>query len=491
MVEDPDSSPSQDQIGEIVRILDSIDLPILAAEWKKKHRDARTHTLERELTTASTIANTYWNLELNKRRLADDVRREEYLLWALSTLAVSFVAILVVGHIVANRRAISTLKQEIRRREEAQAQQQRLSSQLQQTQKLDAIGTLAAGVAHDFGNSLQAILSLSSAAKTECNLESMVHRHLEEIHNVATESRALTQGLTVFSGNQQTHKEPTELRRFLLELSELVSHLLPDSIHVCYDSKSVDSNEMFSSINKSQMKQAVLNMVINARDAMPTGGELSLRVGVDPADPNFAILSISDNGAGMSEEVKKRVFEPFYTTKQRGKGTGLGLAMVHGIIEQHGGQISIDSAPGTGTTIQVSLPMCETPEQIETSSTNLQRRVDDRHALLTEDNEHVRAMVRHQLERRGYRVSEAFDGPSALKAYGAMRNEPTVLIMDIELPGTDGRECLKLLRAEGATAPVIFMSGLPAEEIAAEHILTKPFVDSELESALASVESSS
>jgi len=244
----------------------------------------------------------------------------------------------------------------------------------------------------------------------------------------------------------------------------------------------------------TQMEQVLMNLAVNARDAMPQGGTLTLETRNVDLDGRFAaahpgarpgayaLLSVSDTGVGMAQEVRERIFEPFFTTKERGRGTGLGLAAVHGIVNQLGGSILVDSEPGQGSTFHVYLPETGAAVRSEVSARTAAAAAGNETILLVEDEDAVRAFVRTVLERFGYRVMDAPNAESALMWLEHFTGRIDLLLTDVILPKTDGRELARLVTRDRPSTPVLFMSGYPERMATADglleagvELLEKPF----------------
>jgi PAS domain S-box-containing protein len=369
-------------------------------------------------------------------------------------------------------------------------EQRQLEEQFQQSQRLESIGRLAGGVAHDFNNLLTVILSCSSAMSEDLATGTPVRAEdLQEIREAGERAAQLTRKLLAFARKQVIAPEPLDvnllvtgseklLRRVLGEDVELATALDPDIWTVCCD--------------PGQIEQVILNLAVNARDAMPGGGKLVIRTDNVEADDGgegrgvppgaWVRLGISDSGMGMPPEVKERVFEPFFTTKPVGAGTGLGLATVYGIVKQSGGHILVESEPDRGTTFEVYLPRTRekpaaavrapAPKAVRGSET----------VLVVEDDLQVRDVTVSALRAGGYRVLVAGDGASALDVAAHERGPLHLLVADVVMPGLDGRTLADTLRRALPALKVLFVSGY-SDNVIAEHgvlgtgveLLPKPF----------------
>lgn len=493
-------------VVDIVSVLREIDQPDLTAKWRGKLRKLRQETLLFEHERATAAAKQGFELELARRGLVEQVEAEQartrveqakalkqkeadrtFRITLVSLFGICCFSLLAFFSMV-NRMAYSKLKREVKVREAAQAKSEELAQQLLQTQKLDVLGTLSAGIAHDFNNTLQAISMLTETVKDSVGTESPSHKHLETILEVTEQGSSLTRGMLVFSGKHETNKISGDLLTLVRETEAMVKHLMPTSIVFSARVKT-SLPEILVEMNAAQIKQVLLNLVSNAKDAMPDGGELTIEVSEPAEKPDFVQLTVSDNGKGMSDEVRSRIFEPFFTTKDRGRGTGLGMSMAHGIAEDHGGTIEVQSEVGVGTTIKILLPRV-LDEQINSLTPAIASDRGDaggRLVLLTDDNEYIRLGIRATLEQLGYQVEEAQDGLAALDVYAGMTKKPDLILMDVDLPRLAGPACVDALREKGATAPVIFITGLSSSELNAP-VLYKPFTQEDLVKAIREVQ---
>ena len=376
--------------------------------------------------------------------------------------------------------------------------------QLRQWQKMEAVGSLAGGIAHDFNNLLTAILGYCDLALESIPADMPASDDVQEIRRAAQRAAELTHQLLAFSRRQllkpsvfalNTAVEGTEkiLRRLIRESIVLDLSLAPDSPLVCAD--------------PAQVEQVILNLVVNARDAMDRGGRLVLATGESSftrpqtvaggtlPPGRYATLSVMDTGTGITPEVRERLFEPFFTTKERGNGTGLGLATVYGIVQQSGGGVDVQSVPGEGSTFTVYFPVASEheaairrPHPLETKA-----RGEDT-ILLAEDDDAVRAIARTTLERAGYHVLSASDGASALVLADAYAGPIELLLTDVIMPGMNGRELAQGMTTRRPGLPVLFVSGYTDNVLAdyglpsLDHaLLDKPFTPASLIAAVAAL----
>ena len=324
-----------------------------------------------------------------------------------------------------------------------------LHEQLRQAQKMEAIGHLAGGIAHDFNNLLTAILGYSELLTEQIGPDVRTGRDLREIVKAAQRASALTRQLLAFSRRQVLNLTPLDLNQVTTNLGTMLRRLLGNRITI-----RTELAEPLRPVmgDATQMEQVLLNLVVNARDAMPDGGTLTIEtrnVDLGPGSPEtpagaapgaYTLLSVGDTGVGMSRELQERIFEPFFTTKARGRGTGLGLAAVHGIVSQLGGYVRVESEPGYGTVFHVYLPETEHAVQTESVRAPLMSAAGSETILLVEDEDAVRAFVKTVLERFGYRVLDAPDAETALTVLGAASGRIDLLLTDVILPRMDGPE---------------------------------------------------
>jgi PAS domain S-box-containing protein len=374
--------------------------------------------------------------------------------------------------------------------------------QFRQAQKMEAIGQLAGGVAHDFNNILAAVLMYLGLLQLEPSLSPTTRASLKELEKDVLRGTSLTRQLLAFSRRQAMEPKTIDVKELLQGLFRMLHRLLGEHIDLI-----LQGPDDLPPVNAdpSMLEQVVINLCVNARDAMPQGGKLTLNLaGIElsaetaaanaEARPGlFLRLSVTDLGCGMDAETRRHLFEPFFTTKGVGNGTGLGLATVHGIIKQHDGWIEVESAVGHGSTFQIYLPACEkgVKEAIEAPPPPLGARGDEG-VLLVEDEDSLRQVTITALERHGYRVFGASTGPEALLQWAAHHEQIHLLITDMVMPGgMDGREVAERLRSERANLRVILCTGYTdrpslqgLDQVAGTILLRKPFDIPSLLSAL-------
>ncbi len=355
-------------------------------------------------------------------------------------------------------------------------ERKQLETQLRQAQKMEAIGQLAGGVAHDFNNVLTAIAGNAELLQEGIPAGDPKRENIEEIRSAAGRAESLTRQLLAFSRQQVMQPRVLEPNRVMAGMEKMLRRLIGEDINlVCVFP--ADVGRVVA--DPSQIEQVILNLAVNARDAMPTGGKLTIETGNaefdaayarahTPAVPGrFVMLAVSDSGAGMSPEVKARVFEPFFTTKAPGKGTGLGLATVYGIVKQSGGFIWVYSEPGEGTTFKIYLPRAgddQRPAAVPPAQQEV--RGGDEVILLVEDEAPVRRVALHALQRYGYTVLEAALPSVALTICRDHPGRIDLVVTDVVMPGMSGPDLAQQLLAMRPGLKVLLSSGYPGEAIA-------------------------
>ena len=364
-----------------------------------------------------------------------------------------------------------------------------LELQLREAQRLESIGRLAGGVAHDFNNLLTVILGFSETLLDGLPAGDERRASAEQIRIAGRRAADLTQQLLAFSRRQVFCTQVFDLNVVLVEMRDILQRLAGEQIEIAISS---GASPCVVRADRGQIERVIVNLALNARDAMPAGGRLGLATrnvetpAGERAGPvgRWLELAVSDTGSGMSPEVRAQIFEPFFTTKEAGQGTGLGLATVHGIVTQTGGRIEVDSAPGEGTTFRVLLPcVADEAGREEAASTPAPSESrGEETVLLVEDEDAVRRFIAEALRRRGYRVIEAADGDQAIDTAHRYVGEIHLLVADLVMPGMTGRELARFLTHERPGLRVLFISGYSDQraeprgsEAASEAFLQKPF----------------
>jgi len=335
-------------------------------------------------------------------------------------------------------------------------QRKLLEQQARQAHKMEAIGRLAGGIAHDFNNLLTAIVGFADLTLKQLDAADAARHDVEEIYAAGTSAAALTQQLLAFSRQQILEPHVVDLNGVVSRMRPLLSRLIGEHIELQWRLPT-PLDPVFA--DPGQLEQVVLNLALNARDAMPEGGTLTIETADAAFDGTHVMLAISDTGIGMDERTKEHLFEPFYTTKEVGKGTGLGLATVYGIVKQSGGAIRVYSEAGLGTTIKILLPRAERTEEVVTpTQPPAAMPQGSETVLVVEDQREVLSVTAETLRRHGYDVLEAANGDDALDAASA-RSRIDLLLTDAVMPRMSGRELAERLLRRQPSACVLYMSG--------------------------------
>ena len=379
------------------------------------------------------------------------------------------------------KRLVPAVQRELREARERQERKQ-LERQVQQLHKFEAIGRLAGGIAHDFNNVIGAILGWAELCQEEAKPGTHLHERLGKIKDQTKRAAGLTSQLLSFARRQILQPKKIDLNIHVLQGMSLLRRVIGEHITVTVHTAH-DLNVAL--VDPVQADQVLMNLCLNARDAMPNGGQLvintsNVEIGEEfrslhsYARPgSYVLLSVSDNGIGMEPKTVEQIFEPFFTTKDLGKGTGLGLATVYGIVKQHGGFIEVDSAPGKGTTFQVYLPAGSgAPETREAQSEEKARRGSET-ILLAEDHEGLRQSAQEMLEALGYRVILAADGREAVRLFQANCEQVGLVVLDVVMPGLSGPDALLQMTALKPTLPVVFTTGYTSEVASLTSMLEK------------------
>ena len=370
-------------------------------------------------------------------------------------------------------------------RSRMEAERTSLEGELRQAQKMEGIGRLAGGIAHDFNNLLTAIRGNASLALAGLPLDHPVREDLELIEQAADRAAALTRQLLAFARRTVLQPQVVDLGSIVEHLEPLLRRLIGEDIDLVIKGSPGASSVL---ADPNQIEQVIVNVVVNARDAMPDGGALTIEVAADEsASHPMATLSVRDTGVGMDPETLDRIFEPFFTTKDPGMGTGLGLATVYGIVNQSGGTVSALSEPGRGSTFTVQLPCADSSAQLPLPRPGPAVLSGWRTGtiLVVEDDAGVRRFASRALEAAGYSVVTAPDGAAAIETARNMTLK--LLITDVVMPGLSGREVAQRLAATHLGLRVLYMSGHPDKRIARDggldpgiDFLPKPFTTEEL-----------
>ncbi|MBF0559844.1 MAG: PAS domain S-box protein [Nitrospirae bacterium] len=355
-----------------------------------------------------------------------------------------------------------------------------LETQLFQSQKLEAIGQLAGGVAHDFNNMLTAIIGYGSLLNTKLGKDSELKPFVDQILSSAEKSADLTRQLLAFSRKQEISPKETDLNQLIKGMEKLLLRLIGEDIEL----KTQLSDKVLTIlVDPGKIEQVLMNLCTNARDAMPDGGLLYICTdtikldthyvkGHDMRKPGmYALLSVTDTGKGIDEKTQQKIFEPFFTTKEVGRGTGLGLSIVYGIIKQHGGNITVYSEPGKGTTFRIYLPLIKSQIEEANMAEIVTPKGGTETILLAEDNEDVRVLSGKVLEEHGYRVIDAMDGEDAINKFKENKDSIQLIVIDVIMPKKSGKEAVDEIKKIKPEVKVLFTSGYTSDIISRKGIL--------------------
>jgi nitrogen-specific signal transduction histidine kinase/ActR/RegA family two-component response regulator len=358
--------------------------------------------------------------------------------------------------------------------------QRRLQQQVLQSQKMEAVGRLAGGIAHDFNNLLTVITSYSDLVLEDLPPGDAKRDDLEQVQKAADGAAALTRQLLAFSRQQVVEPRVVSLNTVVEGLHKILRRVIGEDVELA---TTLAPNLGNVRADVGQLEQVLMNLAVNARDAMPTGGRLTVETANVEHDPDYArdreaaavrrfvMLAVSDTGCGMDEATKARIFEPFFTTKEPGKGTGLGLATVYGIVKQAGGFIWVYSEPGRGTSFKIYVPEVDAPADRTTAAAGAPVPRGTETVLLVEDAAAVRAVAKQVLERQGYTVLEAPDGEAALRLAQRHRGPIHLLLTDVVMPRVSGREVAEQLTRVRPDVKVLYASGYTDDSVVRHGIL--------------------
>ena len=368
-----------------------------------------------------------------------------------------------------------------------------LEKQLRMAQKMEAIGRLSGGIAHDFNNLLGVIIGYSRVLRRSLGPENELSEHAVEIEKAGERAAAMTKQLLAFSRQQVLTPEVLNLNTLVTDMEKMLPRLLGEDIEV---SLSLDPALGSVQADQSQIHQVIMNLAVNARDAMPNGGKLKFQTANAHLDPqytrthpgsrvgDYVCLSVTDTGTGMDPSILAHIFEPFFTTKERGKGTGLGLATVYGIVKQSNGYIWVDSAPGAGASFQIYLPLHAGQAADEQKSNVGEKLQGSEKILLVEDSEPLKKLAQKFLEAAGFHVLSAASGEEALEVAARYAGTFDLLLTDVVMPGMNGRVLAEQLSPRQPGMRILYMSGYTDSFIAGHgvlepgtHLLHKPFTD--------------
>jgi nitrogen-specific signal transduction histidine kinase/CheY-like chemotaxis protein len=372
------------------------------------------------------------------------------------------------------------------------SERKRLEHQLLQAQKMEAIGVLAGGVAHDFNNILTAIIGYASLLNLKMTSDDPLRFNVEQIMASTERAVSLTQSLLAFSRKQVVDLKTHSVNDVISGFHKILTRLIGEDIEFTLD---LAADKPLVKADKGQLEQVFMNLATNARDAMPRGGKLLITTKTASLSEDngeikrgsYVIVSVSDTGIGMDKDTLEHIFEPFYTSKEVGKGTGLGLAIVYGIIKKHDGVITVQSEPGKGTTFNLYLPSAQSAVKEDKRDDQAILLWGSETILLVEDEAPVRRMTKTIFEDFGYRVLEAVDGDDAIRVFRENRDAIELVLCDLIMPKKNGKEAydelmkirpgIKTIFTSGYTADILAQKGLQEEGL---HFISKPFTPATL-----------
>jgi signal transduction histidine kinase/CheY-like chemotaxis protein len=353
------------------------------------------------------------------------------------------------------------------------SERKQLEEKFRQAQKMEAVGRLTGGIAHDFNNLLGVMIGYAESMQRRLDKTHALRESVDEIVNAGKRAGSLTQQLLAFSRQQVLHPTVLDLNLIVSDMEKLLGRVLGDDIKVM---TGLHADPARLKADRSQLEQILMNLAVNARDAMPKGGRLILRTANVLMDEAFArqhpypvqqgsyvLLTVADTGTGMDAETKARAFQPFFTTKEKGKGTGLGLSTVYGVVKQSAGYIDVFSNPGEGTTFKIYLPLTDEAvavEKVHDESAAVPKK--EYTILLAEDEPSLRAVTRSSLQECGYTVLEAKDGGEALRVSRQYEGTIDLLLTDIVMPEIGGHALAQDLSRERPGIRIVYMSGYTA-----------------------------
>lgn len=435
---------------------------------------------------AATIVSVGYMVTTGAVSLA--VSAEGYMIsslhWNMKAATFSLLTLLVVTAIGSiHRRLVNTIDTLVQRTEDEQhakhmlqkeiEYRERTEARLLQMQKMEAVGHLAGGVAHDFNNLLHAIRGYVDMALSDIPKGSQAHEDLTEATAAVDRAASLVKQLLTFSESKPTQPVVIDLRNIVDQHLKLLKPIIGRHISV---NVNVLPNDGPVVLDPAQFEQILMNLCINARDAMPDGGSISIELGtVTPEEvpeesatglkkaAHYLHLTVADNGEGIPDDVVEHIYEPFFTTKETGKGTGLGLATVYSLVDRNGGSISVDTEVGKGTTFEVYLPLGLTPVEPpqESNATTLPPSPlgGKETILIAEDDEHLRKLAVRVLEQAGYTLLVAADGERASALFHENADDIQLAVLDVIMPKKTGVDLYKEIQEKKAGLPVIFVTG--------------------------------
>lgn len=363
------------------------------------------------------------------------------------------------------------------------SEKRQLEAQLIQSQKLEGIGQLAGGVAHDFNNILTAIIGYAQLVYLNMQSDDTNRGHIKHILDYSEKAATITKSLLAFSRKQTTNLSCFNVNDLISDFQKLLLRLMPENIEI---QTQFTSQKLSVLVDQVQLEQVIMNLATNARDAMPDGGLIIIATNMTEIDQEFiksngygrtgsyAQITMADMGRGMNRQTLDKIFEPFFTTKEPGKGTGLGMTIVYNIVSRHNGFITVESEPGKGTRVRILLPIVEAAEDVNGSKTEEYiEQGGARTILVAEDDSGIRDLITTILTERGYEVIGAADGVEAVKQFSENREKVSLVMLDGIMPKKNGREAYLEIRAMKPDVKVIFMSGYLENMLDFDHLMER------------------
>ncbi len=398
------------------------------------------------------------------------------------------------GHAIGSVHVVK----DITAKKKAEDEKKRLEAQLYQAQKMESIGRFAGGIAHDFNNLLTAITGFAGIIQSTMDKEDPNSVYINHILSASGKASTLTSSILAFSRTKTINPRPVNINETIKSIERLLARIIGEDIEL---KTYLGSNDLTVNADEGQIEQVLMNLATNARDAMPDGGALVIETGsvnldegyadehINIKEGEYALISVTDTGDGMDEDTKNRIFEPFFTTKEIGKGTGLGLAVVYGIVKQHDGHINVYSEKGKGTTFKIYLPLIDKgyPDIDKTEHIYDEALQGSETVLVAEDSPEVMEIIVNVLTENGYRVIKAMDGIDAIEKFRENKDDIHLFLSDIVMPKINGKEAYNEIRKFNPDIKALFMSGYTAniiqQDAATEQdipVISKPFTSSEL-----------
>ncbi len=354
-------------------------------------------------------------------------------------------------------------------------EQKRLEEQLRQAQKMEAIGRFSAGIAHDLNNILSVIVGYGTILQMKMPCDNPQRDNVNQILAAVDRATNLTRSLLTFSRKQELKLQPININSCIRNARTFLERIIGEDINLKI---SLTESDVLINADKGHIEQVLMNLAANARDAMPSGGILSIGSDLLEIDEQYiklhgygtpgryALIIFADNGCGMNEETRQRIFEPFFTTKETGKGTGLGLSIIYGIVKQHNGHIGVYSEPGQGTTFRILLPLMPEDGAVQDGETCQELLQGGNETILVVDDEaSIREYLQLFLTTLGYRVLLAQDGREAIQVFLKKGQDVDLVLMDVIMPNINGKEAARELRKMKTGIKIIFTSGYPYDLI--------------------------